>query len=789
MKASGSYWLRWTCGLLLIAALAAWLVRWRTPQRPSFLLITLDTTRADRLGCYGHAEARTPTLDALASSGAQFRRAFATAPLTLPSHATLLTGLYPPEHGLRTNGKGRLHAEVPTLAQTLQQAGYRTGAFVGAFVLDSKFGLDRGFAVYDDDLSQSRRTDDPLHRERPGSAVVDRALAWLQTDDAPFLCWVHLYDPHFPYQTHSDHFGAQFDDRPYDAEIAYVDRQIQRLVEFLDAQHLTDNTLVMVVGDHGEGLGDHHETMHGYMLYNSTLHVPWLVKWPGRIPAGAVIEEPVSLVDLMPTALDCLSLPPPPDTTGQSLKPAFDRLPITPSVCYAETDDPRLDNRWCGLQTLITPEWKYIRTARPELFRFPDDAAEQHDLAQVEADRVQELDRELLDFLAGLKPRKTDLAALSSRDVRILSSLGYTAGQAAAAPLGDLAGHDIKDMVLHFNRVVEATHLMEHGRAAEAEPLLRETVDAVPDYTAAWGNLGRCLAQQRRFDDARQSYHRVLELDPENTSALLNLAAADLAENRRQAAAERLQRVLELDPQSADAHYYLAGVSLQSGDARRARSELQRAIAIDPEHVLSLTQLGDLHFEEGEFVRACEYYSAASRVDPYAPGPYVNRGIALGQLGRLDEAVACFLQGLTYQPDAPLLHSNLGFALEQQRRYGEAIAHYEAALAVTPDEPQALVRLPLLLSAAPNDALRNGPRALELAQRAVTLSGGASADAYDALAAACAETGRFDEAEAAIRQAQRAGNPTTEDWQRLEARGRLYHAQQTLRLPPPRGGP
>jgi arylsulfatase A-like enzyme len=445
-----------------MAGIAAGLIWWSTPRRPNFLLITLDTTRADRLGCYGHAGARTPTLDALAKSGVRFSQAYATAPLTLPSHATMMTDCTRPSMGCGPTKPPAF--EIPTLAETLQQTGYRTGAFVGAFVLDATFGLHRGFDKYDADLSQTRRTDDPLHRERPGNVVVDRALEWLGVAaQRPFFCWVHLYDPHFPYQPHVDVFGEDFQEQPYDGELAFVDRQVARLTEFLKSNGLTENTLVMVVGDHGEGLGDHQETMHGYMLYNSTLHVPWLAAWPGRIPPDVVVTEPVSLVDLLPTSLECLQMPPPAGTTGQSLMPAFSGQPITPSTCYAETDDPRLDNGWSGLQMLLTPDWKYIRTADPELYRLSDDLAEQHDLADAEVEQVQSLDRDLLDFLSGLTPRKTDLAALSSRDVRILSSLGYTAGQSSAQPLGDWADR-YQDRSAAFQSRRGATHLMEAGQ-------------------------------------------------------------------------------------------------------------------------------------------------------------------------------------------------------------------------------------------------------------------------------------------------------------------------------------
>jgi pentatricopeptide repeat protein len=594
---------------------------------------------------------------------------------------------------------------------------------------------------------------------------------------------VHLYDPHFPYQEHTDEFGDAFAQRPYDAELAFVDGQVQRLMGFLKTNGITDDTVVMVVGDHGEGLGDHQELMHGYMLYNSTLHVPWLASWPGHIPSNTVVPAPVSLVDLLPTSLDWLQIQPPKGTTGRSLKALVAGENIEPSPCYAETDDPRLDSGWCGLQTILTPEWKYIRTADPELFRVADDAEELRNLAAAEPGQVQAMDRQLLDFLAGLMPRKTDRANLSSRDMRVLAGLGYTAGQASSKPSsGDLRGPDVKVMIPHFNRVVKATHLMEAGKFSDAEPLLRQTVEAVPDYVIAWETLGRCLARQNRFDEARACFQRMLDLDAEDTRALFHLAAADLAERRIDEATDRLQQVLKIDPASADAWFYLAGASVQAGKMDDAQSHFMKALTCDPEHVGALQGLGDFHFERQEFDHAIEYYTAVNRLDPYLPGPFVNRGIALGQLGDLDAAVRFFNDGLEHSPADPLLHSNLGFALQQQRRYGDAINHYERALSVAADEPQALVNLSLLLSTAPDPKLRDGQRALELASRAVEASAGVSTEALISLAAANAELGRFDEAVARIESALRSPQLTAEQQSLLQRQATLYGSRSPYRL-------
>ncbi|MBL8850508.1 MAG: tetratricopeptide repeat protein, partial [Planctomycetaceae bacterium] len=442
------------------------------------------------------------------------------------------------------------------------------------------------------------------------------------------------------------------------------------------------------------------------------------------------------------------------------------------------------DNGWSGLQTILTPEWKYIRTADPELYHRPDDVAELDDRADVEVEQLQQMDQALLDFLASLTPRKIDLANLSSRDVRVLSSLGYTAGQSSLQPPDDTSGPDIKVMVPHFNRVVDATHLMEAGRFSEAEPLLREAVEAVPDYLAALGTLGRCLAQQGQIDEAREWYRRVLEKSPEDTSALLNLATADLAQQRPEDARKVLQKLLEIDPSSADANFYLAQASLHAGDAEQARRDFDRAIACDPEHVESFSSLGDLHFERGELDRALPYYEAAIRLDPYSPGPFINRGIALGQMSRLNEAIACFQDGLKFSPDDPLLHSNLGFAFQQSGYLKEAIEHYNATMSVAPDEPLASVNLPMLLSAAPDAKLRDGPRAVEIAARAVKASRGASPEAYDALAAAYAETGRFEEATTAIETALRSPNLETTQFQDMRRRADLYRSHTPYRLAP-----
>ena len=287
--------------------------------RPNLLLITLDTVRADRLGIYGYESASTPALDSLAMAGMRFEWAIGPTPLTLPSHATLLTGVYPPEHGLHSNLSGALGEEIETLAKVVSRQNYRTAAFISAFVLDARFGLAQGFEVYNDDLSETTAARNEV-AEVPGNVVTDRALEWLEDESgSPFFCWVHLYDAHAPYQP-PEAFRSRFDD-PYDGELSFADSQVGRLIAWLDENSLRSRTLVVVVGDHGESLGDHGEDQHGFFIYNSTIRVPLIFSWPEQIRANSVVSQVVGMVDVFPTITDLLQVEGPRNISGQSLLP------------------------------------------------------------------------------------------------------------------------------------------------------------------------------------------------------------------------------------------------------------------------------------------------------------------------------------------------------------------------------------------------------------------------------------------------------------------------------------
>ena len=415
--------------------------RARRRARPNLVLVTLDTVRADHLGCYGDSQAITPALDGLAAEGLRFTSASSTVPLTLPSHTTILSGLLPPHHGLRNNGAGLLAPGTPTLATLLAAAGYRTAAFLGAFVLDHRFGLAGGFEVYDDEIPRDPRAGTILEAERQGRDVMDRALAWLRTpakDDArPFFVWVHLYDAHAPYQPPAQ-WAARHPGRPYDGEISEVDEQVGRLLAELKSRGLDGRTVVAVAADHGEGLGEHGELTHGLLLYEPTLHVPLLLRAPWGLKPR-VVAAPVSLVDLAPTLAGLVGHPFPAGRDGRDLSQALlaGEEPA-PGNVYAETRYPATFG-WSPLAALRRRDRKYIASPRPELYDLARDPGEVTNLlASAPAAETSGFASGIAAIEAGAvtAPRSGDSKA-DAETRRRLASLGYVAGNAPAGSPGD----------------------------------------------------------------------------------------------------------------------------------------------------------------------------------------------------------------------------------------------------------------------------------------------------------------------------------------------------------------
>jgi len=685
-----------TAVTLIVASTAYW---YYSVPRLNVILVTLDTTRADRLGVYDYQQGLTQGFDEFAKRGVVFERAYAPAPITLPSHTTMLTGLYPPEHGLRVNGAGRLATTIPLLPEILKHHGYDTGAFIAAVVLDSMYGLDRGFDTYDDDLSlsETRSLMDSDEHRREGQDVMNSAMSWLKKRTSrPFFCWIHLYDAHGPYDTRPALFGKRFAENPYDAGIAVEVSEFKRLLTFLKDRKLDKNTLIVVAGDHGEGLDDHTEIEHGMLVYNTTLRVPLVFVDPRHDQSGIRVSDAVSLVDLMPTVLDILRIPVPKHVSGRSLLAAMNGNAITSAACYAEAESPFDINRWCPLYTVITDRWKYIQTTRPELYDLENDPGELSNLAESnvdECERTRNVLEAKQESFVRVDPQKVEL---SEKDRANLGDLGYVTGgnKAAHAKKSDAdVLPDIKDMLPYLAKYERARLIGLQGKLEETITLLREIVEVRNDFTAASVLLGDCLHRLNRMDEAAEAYRPVVDQRPDLARVRLSFAQALASQGHFEQAVAQFLEVVKQDPDRALPCFQLAEALLALQRFDEAIFQYREAIRIDPEFVLASVRLGDLLAKLERPADAAICFERAVGLEPKNTAARSGLLKVLLQMKEYGKAVQLAGQSVAVDPTSFEARFNLGSILAAQQRYEEAIAQYREAQKLRPDDPRPSQRI------------------------------------------------------------------------------------------------
>lgn len=755
----------------------------RLPEKTNVLLITLDTTRADRLGCYGHTGASTPTLDALAAKGMLFEDAQSIAPLTLPSHATMLTGLFPREHGLRVNGKSKLGDSIPTLATILKGRGYRTGAFVSAFVLDKQFGLNRGFDRYDDEVEIQHSGANVLEAERPAGAVTARALEWLNTQsNQPFFCWLHYYDPHEPYMP-PPAFRGRFRN-PYDGEIAYMDSELAKVISWLERRGLQDQTLIVVAGDHGESFGEHGEMGHAAFIYETNLHVPLFFIHPKVVKLGRV-KAPVSLVDLFPTMLDLFGLPHPEGLRGQSLVAALTGGQPEARTCYAESEHTYSIHNWAQQRALMTDSWKFVSSTKPELFDRKNDRGETRNRAADHPEIVRAMLAELYSMYDKMTPATPVTLGHSPEAARKLESLGYVSGGSSHRPDEVLTPDlpDPKDMVEVMRGLQQAHTLEVEGRTAEALPKLEDAVRRSPQSVEVHRRLGKALLRLDRTSDAIQTLTNAVQLDPTSAGILRALAEAYLQAKQFAKAIEHYELLLELMPDDPTTLDQLGSALLEAGQVDQAINRLREALRIKPDSGEAMADLGAALLAKGAFDDAEKMLKKAASI----PASEAQAHFLLARLAaqrKQNELVFTHLEkAVQLKPGyARAVEALTDFYLTSGRT-ADAVRILRAALAASPGNVPFSLTLAEILAMSKNDAIRNGEEALRIAEPLIATVTGTRP--LTAVAAAKAEMGDFEAAqkyaEMALTRAKDSGNDKLIPFIQAQLDG--YRAKRPFRSP------
>jgi arylsulfatase A-like enzyme/Tfp pilus assembly protein PilF len=688
---------------------------------PNVLLVTIDTLRADHVGSYGAANAMTPTLDALAKRGVRFETALSHVPLTGPSHASILTGRTPLGHGFRNNGGYVLAPTLHTAAEDFRQGGYRTAAIVSAFPLDRRFGFDRGFDIYEDHLPRGNDRRRTPYVERHAGATTDAALRWLGAPKAgaanhPWFMWVHYYDPHAPYEPPPD-FAERFRNAPYDGEIAFVDRELSRVLKAIEQRGELGKTVVLVTADHGESLGEHGESAHGLFVYDATIRVPWIMAGP-EIAEGRVSPTLARLIDVLPTLHDYAGLPPRKDIEGRSLRPAADGRRMREAPSYAESMYSELELGWAPLFSWRVAGFKLIEAPRPELYDLKNDPKELTNLAGTDASRVAQL-RHGLE--AALRQETAPAGATASSDPQTLErlrSLGYLGGssskQAAASALRD--PKDGVRFLPRLNRAMSAARIDPEVAIRELSTVLSEdpglfmarrtravayasagmhdlaitdmrTLEKAGELTTEDAVvLGDNLRFAGQFDDATRVLERAARESPKFPQPLISLAEVQIAQHKYPDAEATLDRVLKLVPDYIEALRRLGDMAFLRDDMGTAGSRYARILELDSTDVPAMIKLGVVRVRTGQPADGVRLFQSAIEGDPKNAEALLYLAGALASSGRSSEALPYFERAVAADPRSTMALNGLGLtrlALGDKTRAGAA---FRESLRIDPSQ-------------------------------------------------------------------------------------------------------
>jgi arylsulfatase A-like enzyme/Flp pilus assembly protein TadD len=633
------------CVLCLVASAMAAAPQPPKPQPPNVILITLDTTRADRMGFLGSERGLTPNLDTLASQSVVFTRAYSQVPLTTASHATILTGTYPQFHQVNDFGVP-LAQDLPYAPYIFRGSGYHTAAFVGSLILDpearSAPGFERGFDTYDAGFHRRRTGEDRYQSiERRGAEVVAHALAWLNVHQkGPFFIWVHLYDPHDPYDP-PEPYKARYASAPYDGEIAYVDSVVGKLLSQLRVLGLYDDALIAVMADHGEALGEHGETTHGIFLYDETIRVPLLFKLPRERSAGTRIDSRAGLVDVLPTILQAAGIDVPQEVQGESLLSMLKPAESHDRPAYAESDYPHRTFGWSSLRSLRTGKYLFVEAPRQELYDQSADPKAEHNLSATAVAVTNTLASQIDAFRQRTSSAKE--APKVSMDPELqerLNALGYVGSDSSNSTMLGIkdTGADPKDRVGVVNLLHRAEMFGEEMRFQEAAPLLEQVIAMEPDLPIAYLQLGTALSSMKDYEKAVPVLRKAVEMRPDLTVPRYQLGSALFETGDFAAAAVQFETAIARSPNWAEAHFSLATAYARADRLTDAIQEYERVIALRPNHYGAHLLLGRALALSGNPAAAVPNLIKAADVQPTSAEPHLFLADAYVQLGQQTDA-------------------------------------------------------------------------------------------------------------------------------------------------------
>ncbi len=619
-------------------------------ERLNVLIITIDTLRADWLSCYGSEHLQTPNIDSLAERGILFSRAFANTSTTLPSHTNILLGTTPLYHGVHDNINFVVREGFLTLAEYLKEHNYSTGAFIGAYPLHSKFGLNQGFDTYDDEI-EHLPFEDFMSGERRGEVVIDRALCWLKKQISPWFLWIHCWDPHDPYKP-PEPFLNQYQENPYTGEVAYVDFILGKLLAYLKGNNLFENTLIIFTGDHGESLGQHGEKTHGFFAYNTTIWIPLIIVSPGIEKCR--IEQYVSHIDIFPTVCEILNLKKPSFLQGVSLVPLMKGKKVPIRQIYFESLHPYYSKGWAPLRGFIFDKEKYISSPIPELYDLNRDFNEENNLAaKRKLDRFEKhLEKIMIDYTSPESQRAGE--RLDKESLEKLKSLGYISSSLDTRKDIFYDEDDIKVILPYYNQAMDALEQYGKGNKKEVFETLRSIINRRKDLAVAYINLAYLYRREKELREAIE----VLKIGHENVPTdyfvffnLLNyLQEAGQYKNIIQAFQGKNYIQMEHDPAIWN---LLGNAYYKTNNFEKAMDQYKKALSIYPESPLVYANLGEaqlsLAVEKKDKMmldKAIQSFQRAIELDPEYPFSYVGLGKAFRLLGRLNEAIASFRKAL-----------------------------------------------------------------------------------------------------------------------------------------------